>query len=111
MRLLADEHVPMAFVSALDGEGHDVAVVGNEVALGSDDEELLEYARETNRVILSQDTDFRGADPELDSESHRGVLACDPTATPGEIATAVRRIDAVASDLSETVLYVPGEWL
>jgi predicted nuclease of predicted toxin-antitoxin system len=111
MRLLADEHVPTAFVSALDGEGHDVAVVGNELPLSADDKVLLEYARETNRAILSQDTDFRGADPELKGEPFPGVLACDPTASPGEIATAVRRIDAVTDDLSETVLYVPGEWL
>ena len=110
MRLLADKHVPPAFVSALDGEGHDVAVVGNTVALGADDRELLAYARETDRVLLSQDTDFRGADPELDSEPHPGVLACDPAATPGEIATAVRRIDAVTDNLAGTVLYVPGEW-
>ena len=27
MRLLADEHVPPAFVSALRGEGHDIAIV------------------------------------------------------------------------------------
>ena len=32
MRLLADEHVPTAFMPALAGEGHDVAAVGSEVA-------------------------------------------------------------------------------
>ena len=37
MRLLADEHVPTAFVSALDGEGHDVAVVGGEIGVGYDE--------------------------------------------------------------------------
>ena len=37
MRLLADEHVPTAFVSALDGEGHDVAVVGSEVTFDQTD--------------------------------------------------------------------------
>ena len=110
MRLLADEHVPTAFMSALAGEGHDVAAVGDGIALSADDRVLLEYARETDRVILSQDTDFRGADPELNDEPQPGVLACDPTAKPGEIATAVRRIDAVADDLSETVLYVSGDW-
>jgi len=34
VRLLADEHVPPAFVSALRGEGHDVAVVGDELVAG-----------------------------------------------------------------------------
>ncbi len=110
MRLLADEHVPPAFVSALRGEGHDVAVVGEDVALGSGDATLLAHARETDRVILSEDTDFRGADPELNTELHPGILACDTAAPAGEIATAVRRIDTYTNDLSETVLFVPGNW-
>jgi len=104
MRLLADEHVPPAFVSALRGEGHDVAIVGEDVAPGSQDTVLLEYARETDRTILSEDTDFRGADPELDREPHPGILACDTAASPGEI-------DTFTDDLSETVLFVPGNWL
>lgn len=111
MRLLADEHVPPAFISALRGEGHDVAVVGDEVTLGSADTVVLEYACETDRVILSEDTDFRGGDPELDVETHPGVLACDTAAQPGEIAAAVRRIETFTADLTETVLFIPGNWL
>lgn len=111
MRLLADEHVPPAIVSALRGEGHNVAVVGEDIDLGSEDTVLLEYARETNRLILSEDTDFRGADPELNVEVHPGVLACDTAASAGEIAAAIRRIEIYTDDLTETVLYVPGNWL
>ncbi|PSP46466.1 hypothetical protein BRC69_03565 [Halobacteriales archaeon QH_6_66_25] len=111
MRLLADEHVPPAFVSALRGEGHDVVIVGESIDLGSEDEVLLAHARETDRVILSEDTDFRGADPELIKENHPGILACDTTASPGEIAAAVRRIDTLVDDCTGTVLFVPGNWL
>jgi predicted nuclease of predicted toxin-antitoxin system len=111
MRILADEHVPPAFVSALRGEGHDVAVIGEEVTPGVEDAVVLEYAREHDRIILSEDTDFRGADPALEGESHPGVLACDTAASASEITTAVRRIDAFSSDLSGTVLFVPGNWL
>ncbi|WP_436902054.1 DUF5615 family PIN-like protein [Halovenus halobia] len=111
MRLLTDEHVPPAVISALRGEGHNVAVVGDEVELGSEDTVLLEFARETNRTILSEDTDFRGANPELAVGTHPGVLACDTAASPGKIATAVRRIEAYTDDLSGTVLFVPGDWL
>jgi len=111
MRLLADEHIPPAFVSALRGEGHDVAVVGDDVELGAEDSVLLEYASQTERVILSEDTDFRGADPELDTKQHPGVLACDTAASPSEIVAAVRRIETFTEDLSGTVLFVPGGWL
>lgn len=111
MRLLADEHIPPAIISALRGEGHDVAVVGENVALGSEDSVLLEYAHATDRLILSEDTDFRGGDPDLTGEYVPGILACDTAAPPGEIAAAIRRIERLTDDLTETVLYVPGNWL
>ena len=111
MRLLADEHIPPAVISALRGEGHDVATIGNDLELGAPDTTLLEYARDTDRAIVSEDTDFRGADPELDVESHPGVLACDTAAPAGEVAAAVRRIDTLSDDLDGTVLFVPGTWV
>ncbi len=111
MRLLADEHVPPAIVSALRGEGHNVAVVGEDVELGAEDAILLEYARETDRLILSEDTDFRGADPELNVEYHPGILACNTAASAGEIVAAIRRIERYTDDLAGTVLYVPGNRL
>ena len=111
MRLLADEHIPPVVISALRGEGHDVAAVGNELESGASDTTLLEYARDTDRIIVSEDTDSRGADPELDVESHPGVLACDTAAPAGEVAAAVRRIDTLSDDLNETVLSVPGTWV
>jgi predicted nuclease of predicted toxin-antitoxin system len=111
VRLLADEHVPPAVISVLRGEGHDVAVVGDDLELGASDTTLLEYARDTDRVIVSEDTDFRGADPELDVESRPGVLACDTAAPAGEIAAAVRHIGALSDDLDGTVLFVPGTWV
>lgn len=62
-------------------------------------------------MIPSEDTDFRGGDPDPDIERHPGILACDTTTPPGEIAAAVRRVDAVSDDLTGTVLFVPGNWL
>ena len=111
MRLLADEHVPPAVVSALRGEGHDIAVVGNQVDLGAEDTVLLKYASDTDRLILSEDTDFRGASADLDVEDKPGILACETSAPPGEIAAAIRRIETFTDDLTGTVLYVPGDWL
>lgn len=111
MRVLADEHVPPAIVSALRGEGHDVTVVGEDLELGAADRTVLEFARDTDRVILSQDTDFRGADPDHDLETHPGVLAYETGAQPGTIAAAVREIDAAVEQFDGTVLYVPGNWV
>lgn len=102
--------MPPAIISALRGEGHDVAVVGDDLELGASDTTLLEYARDTDRVIVSEDTDFLGAGPELNVESHPGILACDTAAPAGEVAAAVRRIDTLSNDLDGTVLFVPSAW-
>jgi len=90
LRLLADEYFPPAFVSALRGEGHDVVVVGYELEFGASDTTLLEYARDTARIIVSEDTDFRGVNPDLDIDSYPDVLAWDTAALLGEIAVAIR---------------------
>lgn len=110
MKLIADEHIPPAFVKALRGEGYDVVDIDETVGLGTEDEEVLDYATEQDRVILSEDTDFRGADRTLDLDVHPGILACDTAAKPGSIITAIRRIDASSDDLTDTVLFVPGGW-
>lgn len=111
MKFIADEHIPPAFVTALRGEGYDVTTVGDVLDLGSDDESILAYAREENRVVLSADTDFWGADPTLDLTDHPGVLACNVNAPPGDIAAAVRQIDAMSSDLTDTVIFIPSHWV
>lgn len=111
MKLVADEHVLPAFVSALRGEGYDVTAVGGAVDLGTGDETILDYAREETRVVLSEDADFRGAAPDLDLTDHPGILACDVNAQPGDIAAAVRRVDALSDDLTETVIFIPKDWL
>ncbi|WP_233737801.1 DUF5615 family PIN-like protein [Halocatena pleomorpha] len=82
MRLVADEHIPPAFVTALRGEGYDVTAVGSAVDLGSEDDTILDYTREGNRVGLSEDSDFRGTDPGLDLTDNPGIFACGATPDP-----------------------------
>lgn len=110
MKILADEHVPPAIVTTLRADGHDVTTVGDAVDFGSSDSALLDFAIRTDRIILSEDTDFLGADPDL-SGPHPGVLSVDTNAEPGQIAAAVRRIERLSDDLSNTILYVPGSWV
>lgn len=111
MKFIADEHIPPAFVKSLRGEGYDVVEIDETVGLGTNDDSILKYAIEQDRVIISEDTDFRGADSTLDIETHPGILACDTAAAPGAIVTAVRRIDESADDLTDTILFVPGGWV
>jgi predicted nuclease of predicted toxin-antitoxin system len=111
VKLIADEHVPPAFVKALRGDGHDVTPIGDAVELGASDRGILDYARGHDCVIVSEDSDFRGADADLDIENHPGVFACDTTAKPGDIAAAVRQIERLSDDLTNTVVFVPNGWI
>lgn len=70
MNLVADEHVPNSFIAALRGEGYDVVRSKDALREGAPDSEIVAYAAEHDRVVLSEDGDFRGR--ELDLDDHLG---------------------------------------
>ena len=57
MRFLADESCDFAVVRALRSGGHDVLAV-SESQSRSVDEELMERAHDTGRILLTEDKDF-----------------------------------------------------
>jgi len=57
MRLLVDQNVPRAVVSALRARGDDVVWVQTEMP-GVDDRIILDAAVEENRIVLTFDKDF-----------------------------------------------------
>lgn len=108
MRILADEHVPNRFVTALRSEGFDVVRAKDVLYESAPDAEVLDYAEKNGFVVLSEDRDFRGV--ETRSEDHAGILACNTRAKTGNVVSAIRTIDDYADDLSGTVVHVPGNW-
>ena len=71
-RILADENVERATVNYLRKTGHDVKRLNDvaELELGAGDELIARYAREHDRLILTQDDFFT----ERDVEDTAGVL-------------------------------------
>jgi len=57
MRLLADENIPPDLVQWLRGQGCDVLSVREE-RRGAEDMDVLRWAREEGRVLLTSDRDF-----------------------------------------------------
>jgi predicted nuclease of predicted toxin-antitoxin system len=57
MRILANENFPGDAVAALRLRGHDVAWVRTD-APGSRDQEILEWARADDRILVTFDKDF-----------------------------------------------------
>jgi predicted nuclease of predicted toxin-antitoxin system len=57
VRWLADECVDAALVSRLRAAGHDVVYMA-EVAPAANDSEVIQRARQDNRLLLTEDKDF-----------------------------------------------------
>ena len=58
MRLLADMNISPKTVDALQQQGWDIIRVSEVLATDASDEEILGFAREQGRVVITQDLDF-----------------------------------------------------
>lgn len=57
LRLLADMNISPQTVEALQREGWDIIRVSQELPADASDEEILEFARQAERVVVTQDLD------------------------------------------------------
>ena len=110
-RILTDENVERATVNYLRKLGHDVEHLDDvtDLGLGSEDKSIARYAREHDRLILTQDDDFF---TELAVEDTVGVLfQRDQTLSTREVGDAVHEMSQYL-DQSDIILeYVSENWL
>jgi predicted nuclease of predicted toxin-antitoxin system len=106
MRILADVHVKSAYLNALRADGHEVTLVVDTLEPTASDARIVDRARETNAVVMTNDTkDFARFD------DHPGVIIVPQTGTSaGEMAAAVSRIEQLVPDLSGQMLYAT-DWV
>lgn len=107
MNLACDENIKTSITDLLAQEGHDVVRI-QDIELGIDDGEVIEYCREDGRVLLTNDDDF------FDFDAYPGILfLARQTTAPRDVANAVRHIDQQLSgdELEGTVLHVPDGWI
>lgn len=107
MRLVCDENVRYSIANVLRQEGHDVERVRDALTTGDADAAIVEYCRESGRVVLTNDDDF------LTVDDHAGVLFLDEQrAPPREVAVAVQRVERYvgSSPFDGQVFHVPDGW-
>lgn len=96
----------------LEALGHDVEHVDlvSKLGKGVDDERIAQYARETNRIIVTHDDDFV---LEVAKLAFRAVLYLDDaTLPPGKVAGIVHAVSQrYPMDQLEGVEFVGAEWL
>ena len=104
MRILADENVRPAHVSALDSAGHDVKRVGDVLEKGASDSEVIEAGRDLDRIIVTYDRkDF------ADAIDHVGVFIADETMAPREVRRTVERVERAYPSLENVVEFL-ADW-
>lgn len=74
MKIIADAHISPRTVSFLRSRGHGAVRLNEVLPSDARDSELIEYAREHKRVILTQDLDF-SAIIALSNESLPSVIS------------------------------------
>lgn len=102
MRLLADVHVKSSYISALESHGHDVTRVQDVMAA---DAAIIERACEDGRIVITNDDkDFS------QFGTHPGVLFVPQDMRPGDVETAVSRIERQFDDFADEVQYL-RDWV
>jgi len=110
-RILADENVERATVNVLRKLGHDVEHLGDvaELGFGADDISIVRYARDHDRLILTQDDDFF---TELEVRDTAGVLfQKDQTLSTREVGDVVHEMSQWLDQHDVALEYVSRNWL
>ena len=79
--IICDEHTARQVAVYLEKEGHDVERAVEVLGTGTDDSKIVAHALETDRLVLTNDTDFL---TEYDASDHAGILF-----QPDDILSAV----------------------
>jgi predicted nuclease of predicted toxin-antitoxin system len=109
MRFLADESCDFAVVRELRASGHDVLAV-SEFEQRSVDEELMELARSTDRILITEDKDFGWLAFVAQGRSPGVILIRFPASARSSLATSVQRlVDEQGAQLARAfVVLRPG---
>ena len=110
LKFCTDEHVPRAYLTALESNGFSVVAAVDERGQLTIDEPLLEWATSGERVLVTNDRDFVELDAKHD---HAGlVVYTDQALTPAEFARAIRRVDRqFTPDSIRNELVWLGSWI
>lgn len=105
MRILADENLKPAHVSALDAAGHEVKRVGEIVGKGASDPEVLAAARDSDRIVVTYDRkDFSNV------TDHHGVCIADETMAPRDVRRAIEVVERAYPSLDNVVEFL-ADWI
>ena len=105
MKFLADEHIELSIVTGLKLIGIDAISVNEAGKRQSDDEEILRYAKENDRVIITRDSDFiklhkKGAE-------HAGIVFISKFLDIGKVIGEIEKVSMLFDNIENTLVFIP----
>ncbi len=107
IKLLADEHIPKDVINRLKIWDIDIKSVKETGLMGSPDMEILDYAKEDGRIVLTADQkDFPRLAKSID---HPGVIVITKRMSIKELLRETMKVlDTMGpEDIEDTVQYIP----
>lgn len=107
MKFLADEHIELSIVTGLKLLRIDVTSVNDAGKRGSDDERILSFAKDNNRVIITRDSDFvklhsRGIE-------HAGIIFIPKFLEIGKVIKEIEKASMIleSEHIKNSVIFIP----
>ena len=105
-RYLVDECVPRAVLDAVRALGHD-AVLVRDIIQGASDEDVLKFAQEQNRIMLTEDRRFGLLAMNSGSSSCGVIILTLDTLAPTDRAKRVKEVlPALADDIAGSIIVI-----
>lgn len=103
----ADEHIPEEVVTGLNARGIETYSAYHEGLSGKSDRAVFQYAQRTNRIILTNDTDYFSL---IEDQQHHGVFyLTTQRASVGRIIRDIARLidTSQPNDFENSIFYIP----
>ena len=107
MKFLADEHIELSVVTGLTLLGIDVISINEAGKRGSDDEEILSYAKKNDRIVITRDSDF----VKLHSRGikHAGIVFIPKFLEIGKLIEEIEKVSIIfeLEHIRDSIIFIP----
>ncbi len=103
----ADEHIPQEIITGLNARGIEAYGAYHESLSGKSDLDVFQHAQQTNRILLTNDTDFFSL---IEDRHHSGIfyLTTQRASTGRVIRNILRLVDtSEPKDFTNNIFYIP----
>lgn len=107
MKFLADEHIESSIVTGLKLLGIDAISVNEAGIRESDDEEILNFAKDDYRVIITRDSDFVKLHKK--GVEHSGIVFVPKFLKIGKLIAEIEKVSMIldSEHIRNTVIFIP----